>query len=229
MKITEHAKPRCIIVAGAEISDYELLKQRHRLSADDFFIYCDSGLRHSADLGFAPNLIVGDFDSFALDKEKFSKTAAETPIIVLPAEKDDTDSMFAAKKALQLGFEKVLMVGAIGDRFDHSLANIGVLKMLDDAGISTEIADDYSIMSVVQAQKNAENTVSAAAVSSSFSYFSLLAVFGEAHGVSISGAKYPLTDANIYSSFPYAVSNEPLERGAKISIESGALLLIKVF
>lgn len=220
---------RCIIVAGADIADYALLAERMQLSSDDYFIYCDSGLRHAAGLGFAPNLIVGDFDSFIFDRENFARTAAKTPIIVLPAEKDDTDSMFAAKKAINMEFGRAVLIGTVGNRFDHSLANIGILKMLDDAGISAEIADDYSTMSVVRARKNNEGAISVATVSGSFSYFSLLAVFGDAHGVSISGAKYPLNGASIYSSYPYAVSNEPLNSGATISVESGALLLIKVF
>ena len=37
--------------------------------------------------------------------------------------KDDTDSIFAIKEAIARGYKDILIVGAIGDRFDHSLVN----------------------------------------------------------------------------------------------------------
>ena len=74
---------RAVIVGGAPIGRIESI--RSYLRADDFFIYCDGGLRHMAALGRKADLIVGDFDS-----HENPHAAAET--IVLPHEKDDTDS-----------------------------------------------------------------------------------------------------------------------------------------
>ena len=52
---------RCVIVGGAEIRTYDRVRQYFR--PDDFFIYCDCGLRHQEALRAEPDLIVGDFDS----------------------------------------------------------------------------------------------------------------------------------------------------------------------
>ena len=52
---------RCVIVGGADISGYEYIKSQIR--DDDFFIYCDGGLKHMEKLDRKPGLIVGDFDS----------------------------------------------------------------------------------------------------------------------------------------------------------------------
>ena len=52
---------RCVIVGGAEIRTYE--RVRSYFHPDDFFIYCDCGLRHQAGLEREPDLIIGDFDS----------------------------------------------------------------------------------------------------------------------------------------------------------------------
>ena len=86
---------RCVIVSAAEIKNYEKVKSYFK--SDDFFVFCDGGLNHRNGLGVEPNLIVGDFDSFY--KKDFG---IET--IVLPCEKDDTDTFFDVKEALKSGF-----------------------------------------------------------------------------------------------------------------------------
>ena len=53
---------RCVIIGGADIGRYDRI--RAYLRADDFYICCDSGLKHREGLGIAPDLIVGDFDSY---------------------------------------------------------------------------------------------------------------------------------------------------------------------
>ena len=40
---------RCVIVGGADIGDYPLI--RRKLREDDFFVFCDSGLSHMDALG----------------------------------------------------------------------------------------------------------------------------------------------------------------------------------
>ena len=57
-------------------------------------------------------------------------------IIQLPCEKNDTDVFFAVKEALRRGFTDFVLVGVIGQRFDHSLVNISVLLYLQKNGAS---------------------------------------------------------------------------------------------
>ena len=70
---------RCVIVGGADIGRYDRI--RACLKADDFYICCDSGLKHREGLGIAPDLIVGDFDSY-------ENPHLEAETIVLPCEKN---------------------------------------------------------------------------------------------------------------------------------------------
>ena len=83
---------RCVIVGGADISNYSFIRQM--LRADNYVIFCDSGLKHLAQLQVQPGLIVGDFDS-----HENPHLAVET--IVLPCEKDDTDTVYAVKEAVK--------------------------------------------------------------------------------------------------------------------------------
>ena len=75
---------RCVIAGGAEIGDYG--RVRTFLRESDYLICCDSGLKHAGKLGIRPSLIIGDFDSW-------ERTETDIEIIVLPREKDDTDTV----------------------------------------------------------------------------------------------------------------------------------------
>ena len=203
---------RAVIVGGAPIGRIESI--RSYLRADDFFIYCDGGLRHVAALGREADLIVGDFDS-----HENPHAAAET--IVLPHEKDDTDSYYAAKEALRRGYRDFLLLGASGARLDHTLGNLALLLMLHEAGARALLVDDYAEMEIV-AQEGAR-------VSDRYPYFSLFNLDGSARDVTVTGAKYPLCGAALPCDSSLGVSNEPLPgQTAEIRALEGRLLLIRV-
>ncbi len=202
---------RCVIVGGAPIGDYR--RASSLLRPEDFVIYCDGGLSHEGGLGRAPDLVVGDFDSH----EK-PETGAE--IIVLPHEKDDTDTFFAAKEALRRGFRDFLLLGVLGGRFDHSLGNLSLLLYLEARGAAALAADDFSDMEIVSSSPRE--------IGPEYPYFSLLAVAGEARGIRVENALYPLEDGVITPEYAYGVSNEPLPgKTARVSVREGKLLLIR--
>lgn len=204
---------RCVIIGGAEIRRYD--RARQALSPEDFVIYCDGGLNHQAGLERLPDLIVGDFDS-----HEHPHMAVET--IVLPCEKDDTDTMFAVREALRRGYEDFLLLGVIGGRLDHTLGNVGILLYLDAQGKRGRILDDHSEMEIVSRQ--------AAIIDDSFAFFSLLNISGVARGITIEHAKYPLQEGEITCDYQYGVSNEVLPgHTARVTVREGKLLLIKDF
>ncbi|MCD7859674.1 MAG: thiamine diphosphokinase [Firmicutes bacterium] len=204
---------RCVIVGGAEIGQYARL--RTLLRRDDDFFFCDCGLRHAKPLGVEPTLIVGDFDSYP-------RPNCKVETIVLPREKDDTDTAFAAKEALRRGYREVLLLGAVGQRLDHTLGNVYLLLWLARRGVRARLVDDYSEMELI-GREGAE-------ISDGFAYFSLLNITGRASGITVTGAKYPLADAEISSEYQYGISNEVQPGGtARVSVARGELLLVKVY
>ncbi len=203
---------RCVIIGGADIGRYD--RVRDYLRQDDFLICCDSGLKHRAGLGIVPDLIVGDFDSH-------ENPHLDVETIVLPCEKDDTDTVFAVKEALKRGFEDFLLVGVIGGRLDHTLGNVSILLMLDARGKRAVAVDDFSELEIVSGGP--------AKIEDRYPYFSLLNISGTARDVAIRGAKYPLEGAEITCEYQYGVSNEPLPgQTAVVTVGRGRLLLIKV-
>lgn len=203
---------RCVIIGGADIGRYDRI--RASLRSDDFYICCDSGLKHREGLGIAPDLIVGDFDSHA-------DPHLSTETIVLPCEKDDTDTVFAVKEALSRGFRSFLLIGVTGGRLDHTLGNVSILLMLHARGIPAVALDDYSEMQIIS-----DKPVS---VEDRYAFFSLLNISGLARGVTIQNAKYPLLNAEITCEYQYGISNEVLPgQVSEVSVQEGKLLLVKV-
>ena len=204
---------RCVIVGGAEIRNYDRIK--NLLRNDDYVIYCDCGLKHKEALGIAPDLIIGDFDSW-------EKPETDIETITLPTVKDDTDTVYAVKEAIKRGYDEFLLLGVSGGRLDHTLGNLSILLNLFKQGKKAEAVDDYSIITVVEEKPEF--------ISGEFAFFSLLAIDGEAQGVTIRNAKYPLEDAVFTPDFPFGVSNEVLPgETAEVSVKKGNLILIKVF
>lgn len=204
---------RCVIVGGADINNYAFI--RGNLCADDFMVFCDSGLKHLEKLQVQPNLIVGDFDSH-------ENPHLEAETIVLPCEKDDTDTVYAVKEAISRGFDDFLLIGVAGARLDHTLGNVSILLYLDSMGKKGCILDDYSEMEIVSGKP--------VSICDQYAFFSLLNITGCAKGITITGAKYPLCGGEITCEYQYGISNEVLPgQTAQVAVSCGKLLLIKVW
>ena len=203
---------RCVIVGGADINNYGFI--RERLSADDYVVFCDSGLKHLEQLQVTPGLIVGDFDSH-------ENPHLDVETIVLPCEKDDTDTVYAVKEALSRGFDDFLLIGVAGARLDHTLGNVSILLYLDSLGKKGFIIDDYSEMEIVS-----DKPVS---ICDRYAFFSLLNITGCAKGITIPGATYPLDGGEISCEYQYGISNQVLPgKTAAVSVKCGKLLLLKI-
>lgn len=203
---------RCVIVGGADIGNYSFIQGQ--LNEKDYIIFCDSGLKHMDKLQVKPSLIVGDFDSH-------ENPHLDVETIVLPCEKDDTDTVFAVKEAVGRGYDDFLLIGVVGARLDHTLGNVSILLYLNALGKKGCIIDDYSEMEIVSKES--------VYISDSYSFFSLLNIAGCAKGITIRNAKYPLENAEIRCEYQYGVSNEVLPgEVASVKVEEGELLLIKV-
>ena len=215
-------KKRFVIVGGAGIVNYR--KIRSHLRGYDFIVYCDSGVRHMERLGAAPSLIIGDWDSHA-------DPQLDVETITLPVAKDDTDTVYAMKEGIERGFTEFLLIGVIGARLDHTLVNTYILTALENRGCHGMILDDYSEMELISSMTGEDGThhPGKAEVEERYPFFSLVAIEGEARGVTIKNAKFELEDAVIGPDYQYATSNEVLPgETAVITVEDGRLLLIKI-
>ena len=158
---------------------------------------------------------MGDFDSH-------EKPETDRETIVLPVEKDDTDTVFAAKEAMRRGFDEFLLVGVSGGRLDHTLVNVYLLVMLREQEKRALLVDDYSEMELVGAEP--------VEIPERFPFYSLVNITGTARGITETGCKFPLDNGEIHCGYQYGTSNEVLPgQTAVVSVKEGLLLLIKDF
>lgn len=197
-KICDKA-PRAILMCAGEYEKMEILRQ-----AEDLVIAVDGGLPRLLAQGIEPDLILGDFDSLGEDLfpllEKLER-AGRKKVLRLPREKDDTDTIYAARLCLEQGYRDFLIYGALGGRLDHTMANIQTLAWLRERDARAYLVGKTTLVSVLSCEKvtfpeNFEGI------------FSLFALDSRVTGVTLEGMKYPLRDGELTNSFPLGVSNE---------------------
>ena len=205
-----------VIICGGKIQHYEYLK-KYFLDAP-FVISADSGARHCRSFGVIPDLLVGDFDSIS-EADYGGLKAAGTQIQRFPIEKDMTDSELAVKIAIEKGCNKIILLGAIGTRLDHSLSNLFLLKKLLDEGVEGVVADENNEVTLIKDSillDREEGT-----------NITLLPLAGSAKGVTTKGLYYPLTNATLEVGSSWGVSNLFSEDKAQVTVKEGYLLVIK--
>lgn len=112
----------CIILANGKPPDKELLDY-FRSTGFETLICADGGANSARIMGVVPDFIVGDLDSIEpTTLEYFSDTSK----VVKYKRQNDTDVEKCIKFAAKKEFTKCLIMGATGDRLDHSFCNIGI-------------------------------------------------------------------------------------------------------
>ena len=205
---------RCVILSACPVQP----ELKRLLRSDDFIIACDAGYRNCARLGCKPDIIVGDFDSAPCPQQDTDD------IVVLPHVKDDTDTEYAAKLAAQKGFDKVLLLGALGGkRVEHTLANLCTGLGLEQRGIRAALQDERSRITFVLPGESRRYP------KDEFFYFSAFPMEGRAEGVCEKGSFYELEDAVLTAGYPLGVSNEYAEGSDCIivSTRQGALVVVE--
>ena len=181
------------------------------IGAEDYILAADGGVRHLEKLNITPHGILGDFDSLGFVPEGAP---------VFPVEKDDTDSMLAVRKGLELGYREFLLYGALdGPRLDHTIANFQTLQFLADRGAAGWLVGRDYIVTVVK-----DGTLKFPAEAGGI--LSLFCLGPDARDVTLKGLHYPLEHGTLTSGFPLGVSNHFTGCPAEITVGNGSLLVL---
>jgi thiamine pyrophosphokinase len=183
-------------------------------------VAADGGARHAATLGVSLDRWVGDGDS--LDEPALAALAAAgVPLERVRPDKDETDTELAILAALRLGAAGLVILGALGGRIDHALANIGLLSMPALVGRSAVILDAASRLSLLIGPGTA------ALVGRRGDLVSLLPVGEAVEGVTTTGLVYPLDDEPLPAGTPRGLSNVVAADGASVRLRRGRLLVVE--
>lgn len=195
----------CLIFSGGSVIGTEYLPSY------DFTISADGGYLNALKFGIVPNLCMGDFDTLKCEINP------KCEIIKYPPEKDDTDTMICIKKAISMGFDTIYIYGALGGRFDHTMANIQSLEYMTNQGVIGFLVDNQNLITLQGIGKKSYNR-------GDFKYFSIFSL-SEKSVLSSVGLKYQLNSTVLTRDFPLGVSNEILKDIATVTVHSGLVLI----
>lgn len=180
----------------------------------DYIICADGGQMIARSYNILPDVVIGDFDSTSID-EKF-----DCLYITYPAEKDITDAEASLNHAVEMGCDDVTCYGGIGGRLDHMLGNISILSKYSDK-IKLRFMDDRNYLTMIT------NGSIVLPKSLRYHYFGVVPLDREARGVTISGAKYQLSNVDMKRASTLGISNEVSGDAARVSVKKGSLLIAR--
>lgn len=196
----------CLIFGGAPVGGL-----RFTPPEGTYIIAADRGYLTVKQMGFTPNLVLGDFDSL-------DEIPQSCEIIRAVPEKDDTDTMLAVKTALERGYSQISIVGALGGRLDHTFANIQTLAyILKNGGFGRLMGENDTVELLNEGEYSYRRRAG--------TYLSLFA-YGESTVITTRGTKYDLTVHRLDNDFPLGVSNEIIGDKCSVSVHEGQLLVI---
>jgi thiamine pyrophosphokinase len=206
---------RAIIFANGDVPDRKTIERW--ITPTDRIIAADGGTRNALSMGMTPHVVIGDLDSLAeADREQLER--AGVPLIVYPTHKDYTDLELALRYALAQGVTEIIIFSALGGRWDQSLANLMLLSLPELAHVTTRIID--RAVSIEAIRDRAEITGRAGDT------LSLIALRGDAHGVTIEGCEYPLRDATLPFGATLGISNVLTQDVVTITVKQGQILVV---
>jgi thiamine pyrophosphokinase len=186
----------------------------------DRIIAANGGALHCLNMNVIPDLLIGDLDS--LDSETLAALrTAGTVIEQHPARKDETDLEIALRHALDEGASHVTILGAMGARWDQSIANL-LLLAHEDLSADIRLVDDRHELTLLRGGET--RTLSGAPGD----IVSLLPLAGDAVGIRSTGLEYSLHVDTLRFGSTRGVSNVLEAPEATVSLQKGLLVCVMI-
>lgn len=115
---------KCIILANGKPPKKQIISFFHSRKYDTL-ICADGGANSALKMNLVPDVIIGDLDSITTEVYKKFKSASK---IIRLKRQNDTDVEKCLKYAMINKYDEVLLVGATGNRLDHTFCNLGIVK-----------------------------------------------------------------------------------------------------
>lgn len=204
---------KCVIVSAGGITDYGLMKEY--IDDGDYILAVDAGYLHLEPLGVKAGFVLGDFDSLGYVPDEADE--------VVPGRKDDTDTMLAVRHGLLRGMDEFVILGGLGGRLDHTVANFAALDYLRTHGAKGMLADENTVVRLFGPGDEIQPVLWGPD-----SYFSVFPYGCPYSVISMSGVEYP-TERRIFDcAFPLGVSNHVTDHEKfRMTVHEGKALVIE--
>lgn len=210
---------RTVLFLNGKVSDLAALKAEIR--SDDFHVCADGGAAIAHSLGIKPSVVIGDFDSISEELLQEYKNDPDILIQHFPKDKDKTDFELCLDYLSEKGTQELLLVGALGGRVDHELANIFTLGLGKHSIKQCAVFD--GVTWIFPLTGPSEISLS----SKHGKTLSLIPLTAKVKGVSLSGVKWELHNDDIKMDESRTISNEINQDIASLILETGNILAIQ--
>lgn len=210
---------RAVIFANGELNLTPAL--RGEIRADDLIIAADGGALHCRKLGISPSVVIGDFDSLE-PADLAALQANGSQLIRYPSHKDETDLELAFEYARKHGCQEILLIAALGARWDMSIANLLLAAHPAYEGIQVRLVDHHQELLLIHSGESLNlhghpgDTLS------------LIPLNNRAQGITTQGLEYTLSDEDLEFGSPRGVSNVFTAENATISLQHGLLICVVI-
>ncbi len=190
------------------------------LSMDsDLIIAADGGFNNCRQWNVMPHVIVGDMDSVN-PSDLTEHGHGEIEIHRFPAKKDETDLHLALQMAIDRNAGEIVILGALGARWDMTFSNVFILATPFLHGVDVRILEGrYELLCL-----HGHNKINL--VGKPGNIVSLIPLAGPATGVTLGGFEFSLDKETLPVGTTRGISNLFKDEKAEIEIEGGYLLVV---
>lgn len=201
-----------IIIAGGDLPPFfaEKVIKEHAAAGGAVIAAADAGLEVLDQIGVVPDILLGDFDTV---KEGVLKDYIGRPGIRVERHdpvKDASDMELTVKTLYRGGIRKAVVLGALGGRADHTLANIRLTYYAALRGMELLILDPQNRIRCLKAFPDRETVFRIRKDAQYGKYVSVFPAGGSIAPLNMEGFKYPLNNYTLdwLGEPSYTVSNE---------------------
>jgi len=214
---------RAVIFANGMLSNPQAA--REVVQPGDVVIAADGGGHHCRNLNLRPDVLIGDLDSTG-EELVAAFEAAGTRVLRYPSRKDFTDLELALHYARDQGIREVLVLGALGGRWDQTLANLLLPAAADLADLRISLVDGPQEIMLLRAADRPGVKSRLELHGQPGDTVSLVPLGGDARGVTTHGLEYPLRQGRLPFGATLGISNVLVESPASVELEEGLLLCV---
>ncbi|MDU1538808.1 MAG: thiamine diphosphokinase [Paeniclostridium sordellii] len=208
----------CILLNG-EVDNLNYIKDIVDNNDYRYIICADGGAKHLYKLNIVPNYIIGDLDSLEESIINYYKNKG-VDFKKFPKRKDETDAQLCIHLAKDLKVSEIHLLGALGGRIDHTIANINLMYYIKELGVNpiikSKVEDIYMIDSEFINIMGKRGDI-----------ISIIPAKGDVSGVTLKNLEYPLENATIKYGNPIGISNVMKSNQCSIKVKNGCLIIVR--
>ncbi len=193
--------PSCrtsILVSGGPAPAPALLRSLREKLPEAPCLCADAGADLCYAAGVVPDGLIGDLDSLSAETRAWLE-ASDVPEVIYPSEKNDSDQALATEKLFADGAEEIVIIGGLGGRMDHELANMMELVRMGREGKSLVYWDDINRLRYIGEGRHA--------IPPTTEYISLVPFSDDGMVLSNGGLYYPLDHFTVPFGITRLISN----------------------